>query len=942
VAGIELHADYDRDGRLTRSAPERAARLQWPGAIVVPNLDRDQRRLPVSVGNASLAQADYDRATVHSADDEVVPLEIRVPAGALQTGERLVIRCSGIMHTRVRLSDASGVIIGHRLAAPEIYELPAMPANGIFGFSLQVRTIAGAAFGRVSNLDLRYREDQREETRFTLTLMRRDTNGVEHVEDQGRFSVAPFILVDRLARAYRVYMVNNADNWPAFSDFWRAAGRARVPVIDVDWRFTGNDTWVQDQYQHSLLQGVNGWRELILHLPRLRHDNANNTVTENLEEFVNSHFRSRNIGLYRDLWDRVVPVPTATHTIARPSFRELEAWIKKANRIMSAISEINRAGAFADSAWRQINPDTWVDALFALQSSLDRLHRTIGEARNGAPPERDAQLDGLKAATQALVDAALGEFSVGGSANPTVVSDLGGTSVTLTRNRALELFNRARQMHDSMNYGGNIESTPPVSGASLGKIIIGNATNPDTGGEMMDPDLLRVLAKQKKQPLVELDTSWLRVGHVDEMMAVVPHGRRRSGFSVLHASARAAMEILTRAEARYRAGLPAAHPMNTPERRPPSGVLPRLMTDGSAPLTRLFRGKAWLHVHTRARPGQVERQQLPPSIYMRLSEAFGGGSGFNVHRIGFVPGIGPTRRYPADITPTELLWAETDRTGKSSNIAIDDQFLHASRSILENELPGIAVLPVPVLFERVDNVDLFRRFYWRDPTTAFSPDVANSQVLNGHILVPKPYGPRMHTDDAIAVVQGAMKAVKIPAGIRARVGRRLISAQHMTRASYWVEKVDPAYLTSSIGTIRASYGGMRTEDDVKAVFKDSFPGADDAALERHIIHPNRRHFDGRGMLRKDHSLFRFRDDMVDLFELFIAAVAAQLGVRLHFVDSWFYHLGEGEIHCGSNVLRKPRSRLAGVPNVWDAPDHNFRSRTIRFDQADPIQASGGR
>ena len=73
MPGIELHADFDRDGRLTRSAVERAARLSWPGAVVVANLDRDQRVLPGSVSSGATPGADYDLATAFARDDELLP-----------------------------------------------------------------------------------------------------------------------------------------------------------------------------------------------------------------------------------------------------------------------------------------------------------------------------------------------------------------------------------------------------------------------------------------------------------------------------------------------------------------------------------------------------------------------------------------------------------------------------------------------------------------------------------------------------------------------------------------------------------------------------------------------------------------------------------------------------------------------------------------------------
>lgn len=935
MPGIELHADFDRDGRLTRSADERTARLSWPGAIVVANLDRDQRALPPSVSSGGTPEPDYDIATAFQRDDELVPVEIRVATGALGTGERLRVRCSGILHTRIRLSDRAGVIVPHRLGHPEDFELPAVPASGVLALTLQVRTIAGASFGRLSNLELGYRDDPREETRFELTIFRVDVTARMHSEDRGRFSVAPVILDDRMATPIRLYIVNKPENLPSRHDVRRAATAARVPLVQVPSSIANGDAWLQDQYQHAMMQGPDGSRQMILHLPRLRHENSNQTVADNLEDFVNSHFRSRNIAMFNDLWDRIISVNTTGGGVLRINFRQIDAWMKSVGHLLRVSRQLDRFGALVSSSWRAIDDTDWVDALGSMNANLRRLKDTIDAAIDEAQPERATLQNGLKTAAEQLVREARRGFSTTGSgAALSVTSLVAGQSVSLPAQTARRLFLRGRQMHSSANYGGNIESTPPVPGAPLGKILLGNVTFSEGGGEFVDPDLLRLLAKQKKQPIVEINTVWLRVGHVDEMIAVVPH--RSSGFSVLHASSAAAMAILRQAEARYRSGLPLAHPNKFTGIHRPSGVLSRLMDDGSNPVTRLFRGKAWLHHHRPAQPGQVTQSHEPPSIYLRLAASLAGSGGFNVHRIGFVPGEGPDRRYPADITPSEIIFAERDVNGAGVNDGIDTTLLAPSRSLLGTEL-GVPVLPVPVLWDRVDNLGLFNASYWNQPTTAFSPDIANMQVINGHLLVPKPYGPRMRRDDAIFVVRAAMKSVGMPNDIRDRVGPRIIARRRMTRDVFWVEKVDRATLFSSIGTIRASYGGMQTKSDVKAGFRDSFPGADDAGLERRLIAPNRRHFDSSGYLRNDFTRLVVNDGMVDLFELFTAAVADHLGVRLHFVDSWYYHVRDGQIHCGTNVLRRPR-RLGGM-NVWDAPDVSFRSQTIIFEE-EPVGGAG--
>lgn len=944
MPGLELHADFDRDGRMTGTPAERLARDYWPGAVVVPNLDRDQRRLPASVSNASSVSADFSLASTFSTDDELLPMEIRATAGTLQPGDNLLLRCSGVMHTRIKLSDATGKIVPQSLGAPEIFELPAMPASGVLRFSLQVRTIAGAAFGRISGTDLSFQNDPRVENRFTLTLLRRDAGGTCHSEDEGHFSVAPFILMDRSAPALRIYMVSAPFNLPSSIDVQQAARAARVTFVPIDSNLTDSDTWIQDQYQHAMMQGPNGWRELILHLPRLRHENTNATITDNLEDVVNTHFRSRDVALYRDLWDRVVPVRTETG-VARPSFRDLDAWVKRVRHVDFVNWLLNLYARDADASWQGKYYEDWVAALLDFDHELARANSTIDAARSHASYQRDQQLEAEKNALVELVRRLLQEYSVSQrhAADPLIESDLGGTRVTMRASDIRTLFDRANQMHSSQNYGGNIESTPPVAGAPLGKIIVGNATDARSGEEWIDPDLLRVFVKQEKQPIVEIDTTWLKVGHVDEMMAVVPSSRAGNGFVVLHASSLAATELLRQAQNKYLMGLPVEHTDRVRVGRPPSGILSRLMTDGSSPVTRMLRGKSWLHIHPRARYGEVSTHVEPPEIYFRLCQAFGTSTseiGFNVHDIGYVPGEGEARRYPADISVTELLWAEADKDGNSCNAAYENIALKPSRQILHSALSGVTILPMPVIFDRTHDVSLFRRDFASRPTTAFMPDIVNMQVLNDHLLVPKPYGPRMRIDDAIDVVRATMSVLDVPGSIRARVGRRLISARRMTRGTYWVEKVSPAYLMSGIGTIHASYGGMSNKTHVIAAFRDSFPDADAAERDRRIVRPNLRNFDGRGNLKHDFSLFVIEDGMVDLLELFVAAIAAELNVQVHFVDSWSYHLYDGQIHCGTNVLRGHPSLGAGLPNVWDAPDHAFRATVVNFEEEDVLSGAG--
>ena len=102
----------------------------------------------------------------------------------------------------------------------------------------------------------------------------------------------------------------------------------------------------------------------------------------------------------------------------------------------------------------------------------------------------------------------------------------------------------------TFNYGGNIETSPPVTVGGknmiLGRLIYGTTGRP---GEVMDMDPF--YTAQVVQPPLRLDTSWLTVGHVDETITIVPSG---GGFRLVMASAKRAVDLLKKLKAKGQGG----------------------------------------------------------------------------------------------------------------------------------------------------------------------------------------------------------------------------------------------------------------------------------------------------------------------------------------------------------------------------------------------------
>jgi hypothetical protein len=49
------------------------------------------------------------------------------------------------------------------------------------------------------------------------------------------------------------------------------------------------------------------------------------------------------------------------------------------------------------------------------------------------------------------------------------------------------------------------------------------------------------------------------------------------------------------------------------------------------------------------------------------------------------------------------------------------------------------------------------------------------------------------------------------------------------------------------------------------------------------------------------------DPQFGIYSKFIENAAGEKGIKTHFVDDMVYHVWSGQIHCGTNVIRKPDS-----------------------------------
>jgi protein-arginine deiminase len=107
----------------------------------------------------------------------------------------------------------------------------------------------------------------------------------------------------------------------------------------------------------------------------------------------------------------------------------------------------------------------------------------------------------------------------------------------------------------SLNYGGNLEITPPFGEYPFGRVLAGGGNGGSLRGnpyeDHMAPEQRALLGAQAQGEVIELTSEWLYVGHLDEIFQFVPNPSRSNGkdFMIVFASPELAVQSLMRMEA---------------------------------------------------------------------------------------------------------------------------------------------------------------------------------------------------------------------------------------------------------------------------------------------------------------------------------------------------------------------------------------------------------
>ncbi|WP_157245740.1 protein-arginine deiminase family protein [Nonomuraea typhae] len=917
MCAFRLHADYDRDGRVSGRPEEWAERGRDPGAVLRPNLDADTRRLPGAVTPAGPARPDRELQVKTAGDDE--PLRMQVQEVTAAPGPLFVVLEGGDPR-RIAVVDGTGVRIRPKQTRTGArYPLPAGP----YPKQLALEAVDLAASPATNRL-LGSGPPPPPGARVVVRLERDAATGAV-VEDEAVVTLAPLVLIGNAGRLERLYMcdVRSAelsrpldDNGPAVADVRAALAQIGVPLTLIPDTVHGGDSWIQDQYQLGFTRTPDGVQRVLLHAPRTRADAVRHGVP-NLATLMAGHFLSKDLGVCQAFWDRELTVPGGGGPV-RMGFAESDLLLAVMNRVKllrrQMAEVISRYGTAAEigrmaAAIGPVQADVWKSRL-DLDLLLSHLRGVVAEAlKRAVTPDRHTVLTRILADAAGQVAAMKRDMPVSAGGDRVILTlQKPPRDAILTGQELARLDARLSTWHSSHNYGGNLEVGPPSKNAPAGVVVVGNTTGQAIDGSTvtdMDPDLLAFLRGQAHghQRVLEVDTSWLDVGHVDEMLAFVPDPRDpRAPGAALRASPLVALAILEEARKEFMSGLTGPELADYARWTFPYDRT-RLNSQGARPVTHLLRGLQWMRVHG---PGQSLPTE-PPEIYQSLAHH----NALRLQSVHVLPEPGSPWAapgevvYPAGISLFELR-AFTDGLNADLEAAPEPPgpdtpakgHLLEAHDAIQTEYDGrLPILKLPVLFDN--------RSRATGRSAAFTPNLVNLQVAGDRLLIPRPHGPRMSPESAARVLRAVTRAVEdLPA---ARFTPQWLRARGLVTSTFWARRHSVAGASGS------------DADQLAAAFADGFPAGRlqvPAARVRGkiaelIVRANAGAFDGRGFLKGTAwRRLTIPENTVDLFEAWTEAIADRLGYRVHWVEAWYYHVRLGSIHCGTNVLRAaPRGTL---------------------------------
>jgi hypothetical protein len=880
-----LNADYDRNGVLNASRSEYSARTVKPGAIVVPNVDADGVRLPTSVRCGSAPTPDISMNPKSGNDNDLIGIAVIANPGTDTSQHKVELKFSDRDAQRLRIYDSARHLMTGNSNAGYV-RFPLTFKTNRVDLLLEALTFNESPKG--PSLSSTGSQTQGQiNTEITMHLDVFDLTGKLLEHDTGIVSISPLILLGDTYATEKLYMCDISrsptclsDNTPSFIEVQNAIGGIRsVQFVTIPLSISRGDSWVQDQFQVGYCQGAGLLMKVIFHLPRLRSDIVLTSSVDSLICMATDYFPSTNMGTFNDFWIRSIPIKDVDQGTQNVSFTNTVELVILFNKVFDVHDYMWRIVMEVDpSKIPTLDPST---DLVSIINNLNELKNQVLKVLDHAiDTETDKvkriRLRNTKTDILMRVPALLREiyFRNDGA----LIAKTQHLTLALETKNIEDIIASLLQLHSSHNYGGNIEVTPPSVMAPLGRIVIGNSSD-ETGKTVMDPSLLAFLRMQQVQPLLEIDTSWLHVGHVDEIISFGTPSDP-SKFPIIMAAPRKALQILEQVFLLNTQDL-SEYDVGKDLYGRPLSLGDSNMARGAHPVTALLRGKQWLQVFRPDEPPIV----FPPKIYRKMNLYYGD-IGMSTRLFYPVPWA-DDHFYDARISVREMLYF-----GRVANNLVQEK-MDEIKKLVSKELEEMPIIELPVLFDDY-NPDF-------EKTIAFTPDLINFQIVNNYILIPRPYGPRMSIEDTIEVLKKVLdkKYYKY-------LNKQYFNRKGLNKTWHWA--IDTFDALSHVITGPYKHTVTVNLDWLATQFKDGFfPETDIDKIKKKIrtARANAGKFLPGGNLRPGWHKIKIPENKVDVFEAYTQIMLEGTGLVVKWVDSWYYHVRSGGIHCGTNAIRTP-------------------------------------
>jgi hypothetical protein len=297
MALLIIHADFDHDGLISRSAAEQSLSQDPPGLIILPNIDADGKILPVTVKKGAPITLDYQRSK-SGFDRDLGNILVEITAAS---ATKLRFSLIGVGAERFTFFDEKN----QKLPQTGTQFDFTVPGAGTFPFLIEVNSLPGTP--------LTSQEDD-VPTHIAVNVDLLDAAGRELATEQITVSAAPVILIGDIEPVQRIYMCEipekdpiDRGNLPSVTGVSEVI--KKIPDVDlvlIPAEVNNRDAWIQDQFQLGYCQSATGLMRVIVHLPRLRSNVIQSEFHSNLATFIPEHFPSINLGLFQDFYERDV------------------------------------------------------------------------------------------------------------------------------------------------------------------------------------------------------------------------------------------------------------------------------------------------------------------------------------------------------------------------------------------------------------------------------------------------------------------------------------------------------------------------------------------------------------------------------------------------------------------------------------------------------------